>query len=297
MNGNFVQSQYQFVAIQNLFYGKSASGISTQAFRKLHDQGLETVFWPVCTDKMNNHTRREWKAFLSSITKRSKYDINPYNVQSETRDNDCFILKNWIVLEEMGKRKNGEEDWLLLIQSGSYLLIGVIRLIVQVEGSQTCQLCIAINLMFSVSCTCRTTQGHCGLEFHYWLLQAALFALVKVNAERQSWSEEYICFQNLKLIAVIPQLFYRMKLEMFVVVANKIVNNLLQTGDLTYGESYFSELNKNCTLRIMAHSPDEYPGFGQQIILHGYMQSSINGSEKRKALTFYPFESRGCSKA
>lgn len=66
---------------------------------------------------------------------------------------------------------------------------------------------------------------------HCWLLLVSVYGLVNSNAKWQHQCDEVIFNTCLKDLSVITQLFYKMKNGELVIIATKIVNDLLMSGE------------------------------------------------------------------
>lgn len=122
----------------------------------------------------------------------------------------------------------------------------------------------------------------------YWLLLTAAYGLVNANAKWQSQSDQLFFDLGLEQCPVLPQLFYIIKNGQLVLLAAKIVDDILVTGDTDMVDKFITGFNSKFKFGTVVHGPGNLRFFGLNLVQNEDYTCEINADDKLHALEPYP---------
>jgi len=121
-----------------------------------------------------------------------------------------------------------------------------------------------------------------------WLLLTAAYGLVNAGAKWQAHSDQFLHSLGLSQLPYIPQLFYMKEMDETVMVAVKVVDDILFASELPRLRRIVSAIQGSYTLGTVVYSPGTFKFFGITIHHADDFTIQIHANDKLTACEAYP---------
>lgn len=117
---------------------------------------------------------------------------------------------------------------------------------------------------------------------HYWLLLSAAYGLANAGAKWQELSDDVLRGFGFSQLVYVPQLFYKKLDGKVVVIAVKVVDDILFAGERKNLTTIIEKIRHNHKLGTIVYGPGRVQFYGLALTQYEDYTATINGDEKLK---------------
>ncbi len=121
-----------------------------------------------------------------------------------------------------------------------------------------------------------------------WLLLTAVYGLINSNAKWQVQSDELMCQLGLVQLTLIPQLFIKLDNGRLTMIAAKVVDDIILTGEESVTSKFIDDFNAKFKLGTIIRGPGKLRFFGLQVVQEKDLSICVDGNEKLNKIEPYP---------
>ena len=122
----------------------------------------------------------------------------------------------------------------------------------------------------------------------YWLLLTAAYGLVNANAKWQKQSDDCLRDLGFKQLLYVPQLFYIQRNNEPIVLAVKVVDDVLFAGETPVVNKIVQAIESRYQLRTVVRGPGRFLFFGLRIEQDENFDITVDADQKLDALEAFP---------